>query len=143
VALFAALAVARVLGDDDKDGKKKKAEKPPKPFAIIFGTAYGPDDRPLYGVKVKIHPVDKKHPSWDLASDHRGEFAAHVPPGPCDYIVQGEGDYAPLENGKPQMSKKKKLRGETKVHIDNDERRDISLHLSESGVLNPAGGGFQ
>ncbi len=132
VVLFAALAVARVQDDADKDKKKpEKAEKPTKPFALIFGTAYGPDDRPLYGVKIKIHPVEKKHPNWDLSSDHRGEFAAHVPPGPGDYLVQGEGEYAPLENGKPKMSKKKKFKGETKVHIDNDERRDISLHLSE------------
>jgi len=128
VVLFAALAVARVQDGDDK---KKKPGKPAKPFALIFGTAYGPDDLPLYGAKVKIHPVEKNHPSWDLFSDHRGEFAAHVPPGPGEYVVQGEGEYAPLENGKPQMSKKKKLKGETKVHIDNDERRDISLHLNE------------
>jgi hypothetical protein len=126
VVLFAALAAARVLDDDDE----KKPEKSAKPFAVIFGTAYGPDDRPLYGVKIKIHPVEKKHPSWDLASDHRGEFAAHVPPGPGDYVIQGEGEYAPQENGKPQMSKKKKFKGETKVHIDNTERRDISLHLT-------------
>jgi len=140
VALFAALAVARVQDRvqdqgrvQDEDDKKKpgKPEKREKPFALIFGTAYGPDDRPLYGVKIKIHPVEKKHPSWDLSSDHRGEFAAHVPPGPGDYLVQGEGEYAPLANGKPQMSKKKKFKGETKVHVDNDERRDISLHLSE------------
>ncbi len=129
VALFAALAVARVQDDDDK--KKKKPEKPAIPFAIIFGTAFGPDDHPLYGVKIKIHPVEKKRPNWDLFSDHRGEFAVHVPPGPSDYVVQGEGEYIPMENGKPQMSRKKKLKGEAKVHIDNDERRDISLHLTE------------
>jgi len=108
---------------------KRKAEKP---YALIFGTAYGPDDRPLYGVKVTIRPQAKKHPSWDLISDHRGEFAQRVPAGTNDYLVHGEAEYAPLGNdGKPQLSKKVRLKGETRVHVDNDERRDIGLHLTE------------
>jgi hypothetical protein len=107
-----------------------KAGKP-KDYGVIFGTAYGPDDRPMYGVRVTIHPVGKKHPNWDLFSDHRGEFAQRVPPVPADYLVTGEVEVAPVENGKPRASKKKRLRGETKVHIDGTEWRDFSLHLSE------------
>jgi hypothetical protein len=109
--------------------KKNKAEKP---YALIFGTAYGPDDRPLYGVKVTIHPQTKKRPNWRLISDHRGEFAQRVPPGPADYLVRGEAEYAPVdENGKPQLSKKKKLKGETKIRVESEERLDIGLHLTE------------
>jgi hypothetical protein len=100
-------------------------------YGLIFGTAYGPDDRPLYGVRVTIHPVGKKHPNWELFSDHRGEFAQRVPPVPADYAISGQIEVAPLENGKPQVSKKKRLRGETKVHIENEERYDFSLHLKE------------
>jgi hypothetical protein len=108
---------------------KKKSEKE---YGLIFGTAYGPDNRPLYGVKITIHPQGKKHPSWELVSDHRGEFAQRVPPGPSDYLIAGQAEYAPVgENGKPQMSRKKKLKGETRVHIEGQERQDIGLHLIE------------
>jgi hypothetical protein len=110
------------------------SEKPKagKPFALIFGTAFGPDDRPLYGVKVTIHPIDKKHPSWELMSDHRGEFAQRVPAGTRDYLVEGEITYAPVgPDGKPQKSKAKRLKAEKKVHVDNEERLDIGLHLTE------------
>jgi hypothetical protein len=110
-----------------KDKPKKE-----KPYALIFGTAYGPNDRPLYGVKITIRPQKKKHPSWELISDHRGEFAQRVPPGQNDYLVRGEAEYAPVgDDGKPQLSKKVRLKGETRVHVDNQERRDISLHLTE------------
>jgi len=110
----------------------KEKPKKEKPYALIFGTAYGPNDRPLYGVKVTIRPEKKKHPSWDLMSDHRGEFAQRVPAGANDYLVRGEAEYAPLgDDGKPQLSKKLRLKGETRVHVDNEERRDISLHLTE------------
>jgi hypothetical protein len=110
----------------------KEKPKKEKPYALIFGTAYGPNDRPLYGVKITIRPQTKKHPSWDLISDHRGEFAQRVPAGTNDYLVRGEAEYAPVgDDGKPQLSKKLRLKGETRVHVDNEERRDISLHLTE------------
>lgn len=110
----------------------KEKPKKEKPYALIFGTAYGPNDRPLYGVKVTIRPEKKKHPSWDLMSDHRGEFAQRVPAGTNDYVVRGEAEYALVgDEGKPQLSKKVRLKGEIRVHIDNEERRDISLHLTE------------
>lgn len=136
LALFALSAVAQPLAladqkpsDKQKQADKKKAEHS---YGLIFGTAYGPDDRPLYGVKITIHPQSKKHPNWELTSDHRGEFAQRVPPGPADYLVKGEAEYAPLgSDGKPQLSKKKKLRGETRVHIEGEMRQDIGLHLAE------------
>jgi hypothetical protein len=111
------------FADKDKDLKKH--------YGLIFGTAYGPDNRSLYGVKILIHPAGKKHPSWELVSDHRGEFAQRVPPGPADYVINGEAEYAPMENGVLQMSKKKKLTAEAKVHIEAEERQDVGLHMHE------------
>jgi hypothetical protein len=35
------------------------------------------------------------------------------------------------DDGKPQISRKKRLRGETKVRVTNDERLDIGVHLTE------------
>lgn len=108
-----------------------KKEDLRKHYALIFGTAYGPDDRPLYGVKISIHPVGAKHPNWDLSSDHRGEFAQRVPPGPSDYLIVAQVDIAPVENGQPKLHKKKKLRAEARVHINSEERQDVGLHLRE------------
>jgi hypothetical protein len=102
-----------------------------KHYALIFGTAYGPDDRPLYGVKINIHPVGAKHPNWELLSDHRGEFAQRVPPGPSDYLIMGQAEIAPIKNGRPEAHNKKKLKAETRVHIDKEERQDVGLHLRE------------
>lgn len=103
-------------------------------YGLISGTAYGPDDHPMYGVRVTIHPEGKKHPSWDLVSDHRGEFAQRVPPGPGDYVVSGQAEVAPLENGVPNTHKKMKLKGEAKVHIDTEEIQDVSLHMAEAST---------
>src|SRR5690348_18192231 len=104
ICVLLALFPCSVAASKDKPRKEK-------PYALIFGTAYGPDDRPLYGVKITIRPQAKQHPSWDLMSDHRGEFAQRVPPGPADYLIHGEAEYAPLsDDGKPQLSKKKRLK---------------------------------
>jgi len=103
------------------DGKQKD-------YGLLFGTAYGPNDLPIFGVRITIHPVGKKHPSYDQQSDHRGEFAQRLPPGPCDYLVTGDIE-VPIENGKAK--KKKHLKGETTVHLDGQERRDFSLHMKE------------
>jgi hypothetical protein len=117
--------------DDKAQGARSPDNRKEKPYGLIFGTAYGPDDRPLYGVRVKIHPLGKNRPTWDLLSDHHGEFAQRVPKGPGDYVVNGEVEIVPVENGKPQAKKKKRLRSEAKVHIDDQERHDFGLHLAE------------
>ena len=132
LALFVCSALMQPLAQSDKKSQQADKKKPEKSYGLIFGTAYGPDDRPLYGVRITIHPEGKKHPSWELVSDHRGEFAQRVPPGPKDYLIKGEAEYAPVgESGKPQLSKKKKLKGETRVHIEGQERQDVGVHLTE------------
>jgi hypothetical protein len=117
-----------------KESQKKEHDKnkqpQEKPYGLIFGTAYGPDDRPLYGVRVTIRREGKNHKTWEVVSDHRGEFAQRVPVEASDYVIKGEAEYAPVgPDGRPQMSKKKKLRGQTRVHIEGEERQDIGIHL--------------
>ena len=124
-----ALALALLLSSSASSAEKDKDLK--KHFGLIFGTAYGPDDRPLYGARIEIHPVGHKHPSFELISDHRGEFAQRVAPGPADYLITGQVEYAPIENGALQTGKKKKMKAETKVHIEAEERQDVSLHFKE------------
>jgi Carboxypeptidase regulatory-like domain len=100
----------------------KKAEKP---YALIYGTVWGPDSRPLYGVKVRIRRADQKKARWQLYSDHRGEFAQRVLPGPADYVVGAD-----LKGYKTQDRRTLRLPEEVKVHVAYDEREDIGVHLT-------------
>ena len=101
-----------------------------KDYALISGTAYGPDDRPLYGASIHIHPVGRKKPNWDLMSDHRGEFAQRVPLSYSEYEIIGEAEFAPMVDGKPQRSHKKWVKVVEKVRIDKDVVRDVGLHFN-------------
>ncbi|MBZ5521153.1 MAG: hypothetical protein LAP21_02725 [Acidobacteriia bacterium] len=100
-----------------------------KHYGLIFGTVYGPDEHPLYGVRIVIHPAGQKRPSWELVSDHRGEFAQRVAPGPGDYVITGQAEVA-IADADSHHIKTKRLKGETRVHIDAEERQDVSLHLT-------------
>ena len=97
--------------------------KPEKPYALIFGTVWGPDNHPLYGVKVKLRREGEKQARWELYSDHNGEFALRVPAGKQDYVL-----WADLEGRKSHNGNR--LQGdEVKVHVDGEERVDTGLHL--------------
>ena len=96
----------------------------PKPYALIFGTVWDPDGHALYGVTVKIRQADDNKPRWEVYSNHSGEFAQRVPAGKADYIV-----WADVKGYKLPSGKKLKPGSEVTVHIDSDERSDISLHL--------------
>ena len=98
-----------------------------KPYALIFGTVWGPDNHPIYGVHVKIRrSTDKpKKVRWDLYSDHHGEFAQRVPAGEADYILSADLKGVKLDDG-TQL----RLPEEVKVHIFNEEREDTGLHLT-------------
>ncbi len=102
------------------------AQKPKvKPYALIVGTVWGPDDRPVYGVKVKIRRAKDKKAKWEMYSDHNGEFAQRVPAGESDYII-----WADLKGFKPADGKPLRLVQEVTVHIYNEEREDTGLHLT-------------
>jgi hypothetical protein len=102
-------------------------QKPDKPYALIFGTVWGPDNRPIYGVRVKIRRATDKPNKvrWDQYSDHSGEFAQRVPAGEADYILSADPKGLKLSDG-TQL----RLPEEVKVHIYNDEREDTGLHLT-------------
>jgi len=93
------------------------------PYALIFGTVWSPDGRPVYGVKVKIRAAGKRA-HWELYSDHRGEFAQRVAAGKQDYLVTAD-----LKGYKPSADMHLQGGAEVTVHIENDERADIGLHL--------------
>lgn len=101
--------------------------KPGQPYGLIFGTVWGPDNRPVYGVTVRIRrATDKpKKVRWEVYSDHHGEFAQRVPAGENDYILS-----ANLKGVKGPDGRPLRLVEEVKVHIYNDEREDTGLHLT-------------
>jgi|SRR5579872_2981257 len=111
-----ALLLAPVSSAQDSSSDSKK----PKPYALIAGTVFDSRQLSVYGVRVKIHPADKKKPVWEVLSNHSGEFAQRVPPGPADYIVSAE-----------VKGPKGTATHEQTVHLYGDERADVFLHLDE------------
>ncbi len=97
-----------------------------KPYALIAGTVWGPDDRPVYGIPVKIRRAKDKKPKWEVYSDHMGEFAQRVPAGEADYILSADLSKVKTADGQPV-----RLVQEVTVHIYNDEREDTGLHLTK------------
>jgi hypothetical protein len=102
-----------------------KKLRPTDRYALIFGTVWGPDNRPVYGVRVKIRQLPKKKPEWELYSDHAGEFAQRVAAGEADYVVSADLKGVKTSDGRPLH-----LAQDVNVHIDDDERVDIGLHLT-------------
>ena len=91
-----------------------------KEYALIYGTVWDANDHPVPGVPITIRRASDKKPKWELVSDRRGEFAQRVPVGARDYIIQAN-IKTPEGQPKPEIA----------VHIDDDERKDVSIRLSK------------
>ena len=101
-------------------------KKHDQPYALIFGTVWGPDDLPVYGMMIKIRRESDKKARWELHSDHNGEFAIRVPAGKQDYVI-----WADLKSYKSPNGRQLQV-AEVKVHVENDERIDTGLHLKNA-----------
>jgi hypothetical protein len=110
--LIAALSLVPAAASASDVYPQKKTNE--KPYAVIFGTVWGPDDKPLYGVKVKIRRENEKKTRWEAYSDHHGEFAVRVPAGKAEYIA-----WADVKGNKSRVT----------IHVEFDERVDTGLHL--------------
>lgn len=119
LVLLSAFGVSVALPSRADDKKQQQ-----KPYALLFGTVWGPNDTPIYGVRVKIRRASEKKARWELVSDHHGEFAQRLPAGAQDYVVWADPRDLKLQNGKQLQ-----LVEEAKVHVEYDERVDIGLHL--------------
>jgi hypothetical protein len=97
----------------------------PKEYGLIFGTVWGPDQKPVFGVRVKIRRATEKKARWELYSDHNGEFAQRVPAEKADYVIW-------VEDKDLKFLKNNKLKAGEPVpaHIEFDERVDVGVHLS-------------
>lgn len=125
---FYAIVIALLLLPTlrSQDGQLAAQKSKGKRFAVIVGTVWGPDDHPVYGVAVKIRKAtDKPNKArWQVFSDHHGEFEQQLPAKEAEYVV-----WADLKGYKAADGKPLHLVKEVTVHIYNDERQDIGLHL--------------
>ncbi len=95
-----------------------------KNSAVIFGTVWGPDDRPVYGVTVKIRFARDKRARWAVHSNHLGEFEQLVPAGKQTYVIWAD------TKGVKTASGRQVLPGPVvTVEIEDKERVDTGLHL--------------
>jgi hypothetical protein len=123
VALFAGLPATTIAARPE--AQKAENQKPDaKPYALIFGTVWSPDQKPMYGVKIKIRRSDEKKARWELYSNHTGEFAQRVPAGKADYLISAD-----LKGYKLPSGKHLKSAPEVTVHVENDERVNTGIHL--------------
>ena len=123
-SLSLALLLLFAIGVRDPLAAAQKQVKPNEPYALIFGTVGGPDDHPVFGVKIKIRRVQDKNAKWELYSDHRGEFAQRISAGKADYVVSADVKNFKSVDGKPLHAVQ-----DVPVHVEGDERVDVSLHL--------------
>ena len=117
-SLVAACLLAIIIPLHGRDKKK------PADYALIFGTVWGPDDKPMAGIQVNIRRAGQKKAQWQRYSTRFGEFSVRVPVGTADYIIWAETKSVKLPGGKhlqpsPQVT----------VHVDSNERVDTGLHL--------------
>lgn len=119
-ALFSTILLAVFVIVFQSHSTAADEKKLTKEYALLFGTVWNPQGRPVYGVRMKIRRADEKKVRWERISDHSGEFAIRVPPGKADYIVTAD-----IKPGKG------KARPEMTVHVENDERVDFGFHLAE------------
>jgi hypothetical protein len=108
---MSSLSVARI-------NSSPQSSNPKGDYALIYGTVWGPDNHPLAGVPIKIRRASDKKPKWELTSDSVGEFAQRVPAGGQDYVIQADVK-TPKGQPKPEIT----------VHIDDNERKDVGIHL--------------
>lgn len=126
IVVFSLATTALSLGQAHAGDPASQKKNPATPYALIFGTVWGPDDKPVYGVKIKIRRANEKKTRWEPYSDHNGEFAQRVPAGKADYVA-----WADLKGYKSLNGNRLQPGDSVSVHVDYDERADTSLHLRQ------------
>jgi hypothetical protein len=89
-------------------------------YALIYATVWGSGAETVYGVKVQLRRAGDKKVIAEQFSNHTGEVAFRVPAGKQDYSLTAD--------VKPSKGKTKP---QAIVHVENDERVEVSLHLIE------------
>jgi hypothetical protein len=90
------------------------------PYALIYATVWGHGAETVYGVKVQLRRAGSKKVIAEEISNHTGEVAFRVPAGKQDYTLTADVKHS-----------KDKAKPEVTAHVENDERVEVSLHLTE------------
>lgn len=117
--IVAALLISTASLTLARNPQSSQSAQAKKDYALIYGTVWGPDDHPAAGVPIKIRRQSDKKAKWDLFSDSNGEFAQRVPVGAQDYVIEAE---VKTHKGEPKP--------QTIAHVQDNERVDVSLHLT-------------
>ena len=122
LCLLSCLAVLLIIPVAARSGQRPTVQN----TAVIFGTVWGPDDRPVYGVTVKIRRArDKaKKPRWEVHSNHLGEFEQLVPAGKETYVLWADTRGLKTRNGKHLQPGQ-----QVTVEIEGNERVNTGVHL--------------
>ena len=96
------------------------SDKHQAPYALIYATVWGHGAETVYGVKVQLRRTGSKKVIAEEISNHTGEVAFRVPAGKQDYTLTAD----------VKLSKDK-AKPEVTAHVENDERVEVSLHLTE------------
>lgn len=91
---------------------------PKKDYALVTGTVWGPDQRPLAGIPLEIRRVGSKKPVWQRLSDRRGEYAVRLPNEDADYVIEAQ-IKVPKGKAKPSVT----------VHVERDAAAVADLHI--------------
>ena len=105
--------------------KVAQVSKPGGDFEIVERGVPEPGPRQ---VRIKVQACGVCHS--DVLTKE-GLFAEIQYPRVPGHEVIGVIEWVPVQDGKPQKSLRKRLKGQAKVHIEDQERRDFSLHLTE------------
>ena len=114
------LAVLLIISVPAHSGQRPTVQN----TAVIFGTVWGPDDRPVYGVIVKIRRARDKKPRWQVYSNHLGEFEQLVPAGKETYVLWADTRGLKTRNGKHLQPGQ-----QVTVEIEGNERANTGVHL--------------
>ena len=102
-----------------------------KPYALVYVNVFKSDGHVAYGIPVKIRRADKKKTLQEGVSDHSGEIAFRVPPGPADYVVWADIKQPKKKADPVGVTPQDQAGIEVKVRVEGDERVDVALHLPQ------------
>ena len=118
--LIATLAIVLVLAGTLFAAPMHGDKRSEAPYALIYATVWSPDSKVAYGVKVQVRRAGSKKVIAEQVSNHMGEVAFRVPPGKQDWVLTAD-----------VKTSKGKTKPEVIAHVENEERVDVGLHLTE------------
>jgi hypothetical protein len=115
LAMLVAASTPRLASAQSSGNLRKESS-----YALIYVTVWDAGSKTAYGVKVQVRRAGEKKVIAEQVSNHSGEVAFRVPAGKQDYLLTAL-----------VKSSKGKTKPEVTAHVENDERVELGLHLTE------------